>query len=132
MANKKEQPRRRSLNELIDAAVSEDIDLAGINAQSISEPEPELPKDGGEVQAGQSVQQPAKPQDFPTKKATTIMPKEVFTVLQRYCMETETPKHRVIYRFIIDGLLAAGTITEEQHQRFREMASQITATYEKK
>ena len=60
------------------------------------------------------------------------MPKEVFTVLQRYCMETETPKHRVIYRFIIDGLLAAGTITEEQHQRFREMASQITATYEKK
>ena len=132
MANKKEQPRRRSLNDLIDAAVSEDIDLAGINAQSISEPEPELPKEGGGIQAGQSVQQQAKPQDIPTKKATTIMPKEVFTVLQRYCMETETPKHRVIYRFIIDGLLAAGTITEEQHQRFREMASQITATYEKK
>lgn len=132
MANKKEQPRRRSLNDLIDAAVSEDIDLAGINAQSISGPETELPKEGGEIQTGQSVQQQAKPQDFPTKKATTIMPKEVFTVLQRYCMETETPKHRVIYRFIIDGLLAAGTITEEQHQRFREMASQITATYEKK
>ncbi len=80
----------------------------------------------GQTQEGREVQ------DFPTKKATTIMPKEVFTVLQRYCMETETPKHRVIYRFIIDGLLAAGTITEEQHQRFREMASQITATYEKK
>jgi hypothetical protein len=132
MANKKEQPRRWSLNDLIDAAVSEDIDLAGINAQSTSEPEPAQPKEGGEIQARESVQQPAKPQDFPTKKATTIMPKEVFTVLQRYCMETETPKHRVIYRFIIDGLLAAGTITEEQHQRFREMASQITATYEKK
>lgn len=132
MANKKEQPRRRSLNDLIDAAVNEDIDLAGINAQSTSEPEPEQPKEGGGIQAMESVQKPTKPQDFPTKKATTIMPKEVFTVLQRYCMETETPKHRVIYRFIIDGLLAAGTITEEQHQRFREMASQITATYEKK
>lgn len=45
---------------------------------------------------------------FPTKKATTIMPKEVFAILQRYCTNTDTPKHRALYMFIIDGLRAAG------------------------
>lgn len=67
-----------------------------------------------------------------TKKATTIMPKEVFNVLQRYCTETDTPKHRAIYLFIIDGLHAAKTITDDDYQRFRDMAAILTTTYEKK
>jgi len=67
-----------------------------------------------------------------TKKATTIMPKEVFAALQRYCIDTETPKHRALYLFIIDGLHAKYVISDEDYQRFRDMASQLTTTYEKK
>lgn len=75
----------------------------------------------------------AKPSpDFPTKKTTTIMPKEVFAALQRYCIDTETPKHRALYLFIIDGLHAKHAITDDDYQRFRDMASQLTTTYEKK
>lgn len=70
--------------------------------------------------------------DFPTKKATTIMPKEVFAALQRYCIDTETPKHRALYLFIIDGLHDKHVITDDDYQRFRDMASQLTTTYEKK
>ncbi len=70
--------------------------------------------------------------DFPTKKATTIMPKEVFAALQRYCIDTDTPKHRAIYLFIVDGLHAKRVITDDDYQRFRDMASQLTTTYEKK
>ena len=70
--------------------------------------------------------------DFPTKKATTVMPKEVFTALQRYCIDAETPKHRALYLFIIDGLHAKHVITDDDYQRFRDMASQLTTTYEKK
>ena len=72
-----------------------------------------------------------KEADFPTKKATTIMPKEVFAALQRYCTDTDTPKHRALYRFLIDGLHATGTITDD-YQRFRDMAALLTTTYEKK
>ena len=69
---------------------------------------------------------------FPTKKATTIMPKEVFVVLQRYCINHDTPKHRALYFFILDGLHAAGEITDGDYRRFRDMAAQLTTTYEKK
>ena len=68
---------------------------------------------------------------FPTKKATTIMPKEVFMALQRYCINHDTPKHRALYFFILDGLHAAGEINDEDYQRFRDMADRITTTYEK-
>ena len=68
---------------------------------------------------------------FPTKKATTIMPKEVFVVLQRYCINHDTPKHRALYFFILDGLRAAGEINDADYQRFRDMAEQITTTYDK-
>lgn len=67
-----------------------------------------------------------------TKKATTIMPKDVFSALQMYCTRTDTPKHRAIYHFIIDGLYAAGQITDDELQRFREMSALLTTTYEKK
>ena len=67
-----------------------------------------------------------------TKKATTIMPKEVFNALQMYCTQTETPKHRALYRFIIDGLHNAGHINDTDYRRFCDMAAQLTTTYEKK
>lgn len=67
-----------------------------------------------------------------TKKATTIMPKEVFAALQRYCIDTDTPKHRALYLFIIDGLHAKHVITDDDYQRFREMAALLITTYEKK
>lgn len=79
-----------------------------------------------------SVQQVTAEAPFPTKKATTIMPKEVFAALQRYCIDTDTPKHRALYLFIIDGLHAKHVITDDDYQRFRDMASQLTTTYEKK
>lgn len=60
------------------------------------------------------------------------MPKEVFNALQMYCTQTDTPKHRALYLFIIDGLHAAGQISDSDYQRFREMAAQLTTTYEKK
>lgn len=69
---------------------------------------------------------------FITKRATTIMPKEVFAALQRYCTDTDTPKHRALYLFILDGLHATGTITDSDYQRFRNMATLLTTTYEKK
>lgn len=144
MTNKKEQPRRRSLNDRLDAelANAESIPVAGIAN------EPQQPAQA-EVQnlTGQSrVESPAASHntnttqdtttkvgpDFPTKKATTIMPKEVFAALQRYCIDTETPKHRALYLFIIDGLYAKHVITDDDYQRFRDMASQLTTTYEKK
>ena len=60
------------------------------------------------------------------------MPKEVFAALQRYCTDTDTPKHRALYLFILDGLHAVGTITDSDYQRFRDMAALLTTTYEKK
>ena len=143
MTNKKEQPRRRSLNDRLDAelASAESIPVAGIAN------EPQQPAQA-EVQnlTGQSrVESPAASYntntaqdntkvgpDFPTKKATTIMPKEVFAALQRYCIDTDTPKHRVLYLFIIDGLHAKHVITDDDYKRYRDMASQLTTTYEKK
>lgn len=127
---KKEELRRRSLNDRIAAAVSEDVDVAGITTnepqvapapapqqESRVEPKPE-PKD--------------KPEAIVTKKATTIMPKEVFNALQMYCTQTDTPKHRALYLFIIDGLHNAGQINDDDYRRFRDMAAMLTTTYEKK
>lgn len=68
---------------------------------------------------------------FPTKKATTIMPKELFIVLQDYCAHNDLPKHRAITRFILDGLHAAGQLDDKEYQRFKDMADKITTTYEK-
>lgn len=67
-----------------------------------------------------------------TKKATTIMPKEVFIALQHYCTLHDMPKHRALSRFLIDGLHTAGVISDEEHQRFQDMAALLTTTYEKK
>ena len=69
---------------------------------------------------------------LPTKKATTIMPKDVFIALQRYCTDTDSPKHRALYLFIVEGLHRAGQITDAEAQRFRDMAALLTTTYEKK
>lgn len=130
MANKKNPPQRRSLNDRITAAIedNENTQIAGITPESEMEPSPSR-------DAAQSVQQPAVGQGsepLRTKKATTIMPKEVFNVLQRYCTETDTPKHRAIYLFILDGLHDAAVITDDEYARFRDMAALLTTTYEKK
>ena len=132
---KKEEPRRRSLNALIEAAASEDIDVAGINSQ----PSPQAPETVAQPRVSDSSSSSSFSSsssegggEFPTKKATTIMPKEVFNALQMYCTQTDTPKHRALYLFIIDGLHAAGQISDNDYQRFRDMAAQLTTTYEKK
>jgi hypothetical protein len=149
MANKKEQPRRRSLNDRLDAelASAESIPVAGITNEQQQPSSSEQNQQQETVQPEQGRVQPstAAPEanptrnatvkaspDFPTKKATTIMPKEVFAALQRYCIDTETPKHRALYLFIIDGLHAKHVITDDDYQRFRDKASQLTTTYEKK
>lgn len=136
MAIKKQEPRRRSLNDRLDAEIAsaESITVAGITTEEKQSAltKPEIPQPNvKETQRGrgETIRQEEK---LLTKKATTIMPKEVFAALQRYCIETETPKHRAIYRFIIDGLSHAGTITENDYRRFQEMAAQLTTTYEKK
>lgn len=148
MANKKEQPRRRSLNDRLDAelASAESIPVAGITNEQpapaeVQNQQPEVVQhEQGRVEPSTAAPE-ANPTrnatakvgpDFPTKKATTIMPKEVFAALQRYCIDTDTPKHRALYLFIIDGLHAKHVITDDDYQRFRDMASQLTTTYEKK
>jgi len=149
MATKKEQPRRRSLNDRLDAelASAESIPVAGITneqqqpstSEQNQQPETVQPEQGRIEQpvashntdTAQDTAAKASP-DFPTKKATTIMPKEVFAALQRYCIDTDTPKHRALYLFIIDGLHAKRVINDDDYQRFRDMASQLTTTYEKK
>ncbi len=148
MATKKEQPRRRSLNDRLDAelASAESIPVAGITNEQPApaevqnqQPEAVQPEQGRvepstaatEANPTRNATAKASP-DFPTKKATTIMPKEVFSALQRYCIDTDTPKHRALYLFIIDGLHAKHVITDDDYQRFRDMASQLTTTYEKK
>lgn len=124
---KKEEPRRRSLNALIEAAASEDIDVAGISTEQAQ------PASSVSSSSSSSSSSPSEGRgDFPTKKATTIMPKEVFNVLQMYCTVTDTPKHRAIYLFIVDGLHAAGQISDSDYQRFRDMAAHLSTTYEKK
>ena len=60
------------------------------------------------------------------------MPKEVFIALQRYCTDTDIPKHRALYLFIVEGLHRAGQISDTDAQRFRDMAALLTTTYEKK
>ena len=139
MATKKEQPRRRSLNDRLDAelASAESIPVAGITNE---QQQPSTSEQNQQPEAVQPEQGRVEPStaaakvgpDFPTKKATTIMPKEVFAALQRYCIDTETPKHRALYLFIIDGLHAKHVITDDDYQRYRDMASQLTTTYEKK
>lgn len=123
---KKEKPRRRSLNALIEAAASEDIDVAGIDT------EPQNQQVQESVSSSSSSSSSSGSESFPTKKATTIMPKEVFNALQMYCTQTDTPKHRALYLFILDGLHAAGQISDNDYQRFRDMAALLTTTYEKK
>lgn len=123
---KKEEPRRRSLNALIEAAASENIDVAGIDT------EPQNQQVQESVSSSSSSSSSSGSESFPTKKATTIMPKEVFNALQMYCTQTDTPKHRALYLFILDGLHAAGQISDNDYQRFRDMAALLTTTYEKK
>lgn len=136
--SKKEQPRRRSLNDRLDAelASADIITVAGITA----EPSPQVtnPQEGGGAPATKQPQDNTpkadgkEPAPLVTKKATTIMPKEVFNALQMYCTVTDTPKHRALYLFIVDGLHAAGQISDDDHKRFRDMAELLTTTYEKK
>lgn len=142
MANKKNPPQRRSLNDRITAAIedNENTQIAGItpeNEQNSAQP----PVTNGTQEpspAGNAAQGEPRPaagqgsEPLRTKKATTIMPKEVFNLLQRYCTETDTPKHRAVYLFILDGLHAAATITDDEYARFRDMAALLTTTYEKK
>lgn len=130
MPNKKNQPQRRSLSSRIDAAIAdnENTQIAGITSE-------ENPETSPAVAAAQEQPRPAAGQGtepLRTKKATTIMPKEVFNLLQRYCTETDTPKHRAVYLFILDGLHAAAAITDDDYARFRDMAALLTTTYEKK
>lgn len=126
MTNKKTAPQRRSLMDRIDAAIAENesTPIAGITPETVNEPDAEPAR-------GQSPAMPAA-EPLRTKKATTIMPKEVFNVLQRYCTESDTPKHRAVYLFIIDGLHRAAAITDEEYQRYRDMATLLTTTYDKK
>jgi hypothetical protein len=126
MTNKKTAPQRRSLMDRIDAAIAENesTPIAGITPETVNEPDAEPAR-------GQSPAMPAA-EPLRTKKATTIMPKEVFNVLQPYCTERDTPKHRAVYLFIIDGLHRAAAITDEEYQRYRDMAALLTTTYDKK
>lgn len=140
--SKKEQPRRRSLNDRLDAelASAESIPVAGFTAAS--EPHHAAPQEDKEEKNNPQSTDTAQPLPsitgrdgdgpFLTKKATTIMPKEVFAALQRYCTDTDTPKHRALYFFLLDGLRASAAITDTDYQRFRDMAAQLTTTYEKK
>ncbi len=125
MMNKKVKPQRRSLNARIDAelASAENIPLAGMEKDS--------PVKEETVQTQEEKSEDRGRVEIPTKKATTIMPKEVFVALQRYCINHDTPKHRALYFFILDGLRAAGEISDSDYQRFKDMAEQITTTYEK-
>lgn len=138
MTKKQEQPRRRSLNDRLNAEVAsaESIQVAGINTENSSKPADQTSvtqlEQGRVVKPLLSQREGRGERLFPTKKATTIMPKEVFAALQRYCTDTDTPKHRAIYNFIIDGLHANSIISDEDYQRFRDMAALLTTTYEKK
>jgi hypothetical protein len=133
MANKKNQPQRRSLSSRIDAAIAdnENTQVAGITQEQAAEKTPSSIVSGESIIAGpKTVGQGST--ILRTKKATTIMPKEVFNALQRYCTEGDIPKHRAIYLFILDGLHDATAISDEEYQRFRDMAVMLTTTYEKK
>lgn len=142
---KKEQPRRRSLNDRLDAelASAESIPVAGISNEnpqqqaSAAQYAPSPGEGGGGLVAQASsntspISVGMGDGGLLTKKATTIMPREVFIALQRYCTMQDMPKHRALYRFLIDGLHAAQIITDDEYHRFQEMAALLTTTYEKK
>lgn len=116
---KQNKPIRRSLNDRINAELesAEEIPLAGMQSSTSSSASSVVPK-------------PSRVEVL-TKKATTIMPKELFIVLQDYCAHNDLPKHRAITRFILDGLHAAGQLDDKEYQRFKDMADKITTTYEK-
>lgn len=139
MTNKKNPQQRRSLSSRIDAAIAdnENTQVAGITQEPKSGTiAPDFHASAGSVSDGSPVEDQQTVEQgsasFRTKKATTIMPKEVFNALQRYCTESDTPKHRAIYLFILDGLHTAAAITDDEYQRFRDMAVLLTTTYEKK
>jgi len=96
--------------------------VAGITIETTPQTKPTVSSSSSSEGGGETIV---------TKRATTIMPKEVFAALQRYCTDTDTPKHRALYLFILDGLHATGTITDSDYQRFRDMAVLLTTTYEK-
>lgn len=122
---KKETKLRHSLNDRINAelASAEEITLAGME-QSVSSTS--LAPSNASIATKKD-----KEGAVPTKKATTIMPRELFLVLQRYCADTDTPKHRAICRFILDGLRGAGQVDGKDYQRLKKEAEKITTTYEK-
>lgn len=127
---KKKEEKHRSINSRLNAAIAEEdyTPVAGITPETVTEPA--VPPVQTAPQTAPVSEAAAEP--LRTKKATTVMPKEVFAALQRYCTESDTPKHRAMYLFIIDGLHRAAAITDEEYQRYREMASLLTTTYEKK
>ena len=129
MTNKKKQPQRRSLNDRITAAIEDNknTQVAGITTEPMAETNTAATADKNTPEATGQGREPIR-----TKKATTIMPKEVFNALQRYCTENDTPKHRAIYLFILEGLRNTATITDDDYKRFVDMAAILTPTYEKK
>lgn len=135
MTNKKTAPQRRSLMDRIDAAIAENesTPIAGITPETVTEPDTQEPaRDLSPDMRDLAPDMTPSAEPLRTKKATTIMPKDVFNALQRYCTESDVPKHRAVYLFIIEGLHRAGAITPEEYQRYRDMANLLTTTYEKK
>ena len=138
MATKKQRTAVGGFNALLENVderlkhiTEEEAHIAGLDEQ----PAAAVPAQGGVGEETTRPQEPAsKPSETPvmqTKKATTIMPKEVFNALQHYCTDTDTPKHRVLYLFLVDGLHNAGAISDEEHHRFRDLAKLLTTTYQK-
>lgn len=134
MTSKKNPPQRRSLSSRIDAAIAdnENTQVAGITQEAATGQTTPTAISPDNLPAGETQTTGQGSEPIRTKKATTIMPKEVFNILQRYCTETDTPKHRAVYLFVLDGLHASKAITDDEYQRFRDMAALLTTTYEKK
>lgn len=116
MANKKEEPKRRSLNAAIDAAISngDEINVAGISS-------PQQPAQGG---GEPSPLPPAEPAGVAAEKpcfVTLALPesiKRIIDIKVKYDSKDVPPYNQTLKhigrRWLLRGLLTEGLITQEQ------------------
>lgn len=123
---KKEEMKRRSLNDIIDDAIanSDDISVAGIETTNSNKPTEQKPEQLEHGRAEDPAEQPAEPTGMAAEKpcfVTVAIPeslKRIVDMKVKYDSKelpafNQTIKH-VGRRWFLRGLLAEGLITQEQ------------------
>lgn len=60
-------------------------------------------------------------QEIKCKKATTIMPEDIYQKYSTYSLKSGVPKYQLIYEFIIEGLHKREILTEAEYEYYKSL-----------